>query len=50
MSHAFGTVDRCSRRAEPRHDLHCASGIDVDGEVYGVGWITREALPVGGQQ
>lgn len=43
----FGSdsVDRCSGRAEPLHDLHSASGIDPDGEVYGVAWITRAALP-----
>lgn len=42
----FGdTVDRCSSRAEPLHDLHSASGIDADGEVYGCAWITRAALP-----
>lgn len=45
----FGTdsVDRCSGRAEPLHDLHSASGIDADGEVYGCAWITRAALPAG---
>jgi hypothetical protein len=43
----FGTdsVDRCSGRAEPLHDLHSAAGIDPDGEVYGVAWITRAAIP-----
>ena len=48
VSYAFGRPDRCTNRALPLHDLHSASGVDSDGEVYGTAWITRAALPAGG--